>query len=77
MAFGAASAGADIILPLIGREFKVKKQDVRIGADFTARESRVYAKAAMSLPVFVCIRAVALFVKGTDKAAPNKKTEDG
>ena len=77
MAFGAASAGADILLPLIGRELKIKKQDVRIGADFTARESRVYARAALSLPVYACIRAVAMYAGGTAQAAPNKKTEDG
>lgn len=77
MAFGAASAGADILLPLIGRELKIKKQDVRIGADFTASESRVYAKAALSLPVCACIRAAAVFAGSAGKAAPNKKTEDG
>ncbi len=77
MAFGAASAGSDILLPLIGRELKIKKQDVRIGVDFTARESRVYAKAALSLPVYVIIRAAAMLAKSSDKAAPNKKTEDG
>ena len=77
MAFGAASAGADILLPILGRDLTIKKQDVRIGADFTARESRVYAKAALSLPVYACIRAVAMYAGGTAQAAPNKKTEDG
>lgn len=74
MAYGAACAGAGTLLSLISRAFIVKKQDVRISADLEGEKSRLYFKAAISLPLYCLLQGLILY-QARRKAAPKINTE--
>ncbi len=47
--FGAASAGAGILLALINNHFDVRKQDIRTNVSFTDKKPSIYIKARASV----------------------------
>lgn len=63
LSFGAASAGAGMIVPMLHSNFHIKNIDVQNSVDFTADEMSVYAHAdvRITLAVFIAIAVKALF----------------
>ncbi len=51
LSFGAASAGAGMVVPFLQSNFRIKSMDVRNSVDFTASKSRVYAHADIRIRV--------------------------
>ncbi len=52
LAFGAASAGAGLLLPVLENSFRIRKRDVRTGVSFTESKSRLYVRARASVSVY-------------------------
>ncbi|MDR0489892.1 MAG: DUF2953 domain-containing protein [Oscillospiraceae bacterium] len=52
MSFGAANAAFCAITPLIENNFRVRRRDLRVTADFDAAEPGIYLNAAISLAVW-------------------------
>ncbi|MCL2248468.1 MAG: hypothetical protein FWC13_04295 [Oscillospiraceae bacterium] len=50
--YGRANAGLGIIAPVLKRNFRVKKQDLRVSTDFESDKLSVYAKAHVSIAVW-------------------------
>lgn len=82
LSFGAASAGAGVIVPILHSNFRIKNIDVQNFVDFTADETRVYAHAdvRITLAVFIAIALKALlgyFKIGADERKKERKTSYG
>jgi len=50
--YGRANAGLGVIAPVLKRNFRVKKQDLRVFTDFESDKLSVYAKAHVSIAVW-------------------------
>ena len=50
--FGASSAAFGVITPLIERNFRVKRRDLRASTDFVTKEQCIYAKIIISIAVW-------------------------
>ena len=77
--FGISNAAISLIVPLIRKNFRVKKLDLRSWFDFTSTEQGIYVKAKLSIAVWEVFYALfALFpiLKGIFKNLPDKKTKD-
>jgi hypothetical protein len=51
LSFGAASAGAGILLPLIESSFTVRKKDIQTNVSFTEKKSSLYVRAQATISV--------------------------
>jgi len=60
LAFGAASAGAGLLLPIIENNFRVRRKDIRTGVSFTEKKSSLYLFAQATLAVYHLYGALAL-----------------
>jgi len=52
LSFGAANAVFGAILPVLERNFRIKRRDLQASADFEAKKQRIYAKIAISIAVW-------------------------
>jgi hypothetical protein len=66
LAFGAASAGAGLLLPIFENNFRVRKRDIRTGVSFTEGRSRLYVRAQASVSVYH-LQSVLLVLKSIKK----------
>jgi len=72
--FGISNAVFDFIMPLIKRNFRVKRLDLRSGFDFTSQEQGIYVKAILSIAtweVIYALLALAPMFKGMLKPKQN------
>ncbi|MCL2562744.1 MAG: DUF2953 domain-containing protein [Oscillospiraceae bacterium] len=56
MVYGGASAAVSQMLPLIRHHFRVKKQDVKIRADFSGGGDTVFVRVKLSVSVWGAVR---------------------
>ena len=54
--YGAASAAVSKMLPMIRGNFRVKKQDVQIRADFTGEQDKVFLRVRLSISIWGALR---------------------
>jgi len=76
--FGAANAVFNTIIPLMMRNFRIKKRDLRATTDFCENEQKIYAKVIISIAVwevFYMIFALLPILVILFKSRPNKKEE--
>jgi len=60
--FGAANAVFGAIIPVLERNFKIRRRDLKAAADFNAEENGIYAKIIVSIAVWEVVYIVlALF----------------
>jgi len=80
MQLGAASAAFEAIVPLLKRNFRIRRLDLKASADFTSANQQIYAKLNISMAVWEAVYiALALlpFIKSIFKRKPNTDgTED-
>jgi len=50
--FGAANAVFGAIIPVLERNFRIRRRDLKAAADFNAREQGIYAKISVSIAVW-------------------------
>jgi len=62
MTFGAGNAVFSFLLPVLDRNFRVKKQDLRVFADFESTEPKFYANVRFSLAVWEAFYIVFAFL---------------
>jgi len=77
MIFGASYAVFNTIIPMLEKNFRIKKRDLRAFADFESREQKIYAKAAVSLAVwevFYIVFALFPIIKTIFRNRPKTKT---
>ena len=68
MAFGAADAAIGAITPVLENNFRIKRRDLSVSADFTSEKPVIYVNAAISLAVWEALYiAVALLPLLTKK----------
>jgi len=74
--YGASYALFNTIIPVLDRNFRIKKHDFKAAADFESGEQKIYAKAAISISVWEIIYVLAaLFpiIKSIFKKRPDKR----
>lgn len=73
MAFGAASAVAGVIVPVLEKNFRIRRRDFRTSADFCAVKPKIYINAAISLAVwealYIVFALLPILTKRTKKKA--------
>lgn len=52
LTFGRSHAVSGIVLPLIENNFKVRRREISVSADFNCEKSKIYFNAAVSLAVW-------------------------
>ncbi len=62
MLYGGAAAGCGIVLPLLERAFVIKSKNIRVFADFDAREITLRLEARASVAVWQLVRLGAIFL---------------
>ncbi|MCL2222278.1 MAG: DUF2953 domain-containing protein [Oscillospiraceae bacterium] len=62
MVYGAGNAAFGFLLPVLDRNFRLKKRDLRVFADFESTEPRIYAKVRFSLAVWEAFYIVFAFL---------------
>ncbi|MCL2568728.1 MAG: DUF2953 domain-containing protein [Oscillospiraceae bacterium] len=75
--YGAASAAVSKMMPMICGNFRVKKQDVQIRADFVSGEDKVFLRVRLSISIFgalclglftlIKLKQSGLIMKGANK----------
>jgi len=76
--FGAANAVFGAIIPVLERNFKIRRRDLRAAADFNVKENGIYAKIVVSIAVWEVIYIIfALFpiITAMAKIKPDVKGE--
>ncbi len=61
MMFGGAAAGAGILLPILENNFKIKKKDIEVNADFEATEPMAKLTAHVSIAVWQVLALGVIF----------------
>lgn len=77
MMYGSAAAGCGIILPILENNFKIKKKQIRVNADFESHETTVIFCARMSIAVWQIVRLGACFLWQFMRLKQKKESEKG
>jgi len=83
LAYGGAHAAVSTLLPMIRAGMRVKKEDIRVDADFSGQADTVFVRVRISISVWgiLCLGAVALRearrsgLLATPKQAEKEKVE--
>jgi len=78
MIYGAANAVFGTTIPVLERNFRIKRYDLRAFADFTAKEQGIYAKIAVSIAVwevFYIVFALFPIIPALFRNRPARKKE--
>lgn len=62
MTFGSAAAGVGILLPVLENNFKIKKKDIEVNADFDATETTAVLLAKVSIAVWQILYLGCIFI---------------
>jgi len=57
--YGTVNAVFGLIIPVLERNFRIKRSDLRASVDFTSSEQKIYAKIAISIAVWEIIYILA------------------
>lgn len=77
MMYGSAAAGCGIILPVLENNFKIKKKQIRVNADFESHETTATLCARMSVAVWQIVRLGVVFLWQFMKLKQQKEPEMG
>jgi len=82
MSFGAANAVIGAIVPVLEKNFRIKRRDLRASADFDSDKQMIYFKAVISLAVweavyisFAILPAIIKLNSGKDVQEDGKTTD--
>ena len=84
MTYGVANAAINMMIPILEDNFKIKKQNITVKADFESEKQKIYVKLAISIAVWEAIYVVIallpllfsiLFSKVPERPKPSMKID--
>lgn len=72
MMFGSSAAGVGILLPVLENNFKIKKKDIEVNADFESTEALAILSAKVSIAIWQILYLGIIFISNFIKQKKGK-----